>query len=230
MGKKTVQHVMIKGSKQGLMIVIDDTSSFSEAMRDLDEKLSIHHQHLANNEPASSINVTIHTGNRYLTDEQATHLVELVEKKGYMTVKGVESNVILLEESKRMAEEVAVTKEMKIVRSGQVLEVKGDLLLVGDVNPGGTVKAGGNIFVLGTLRGRAEAGIYGNKDCVISASVFKPALITIGDILCNSFDHHEQEDRVMACAYVDQTNEIMFDRLQVLSKVRPNISLFEEGV
>ena len=159
MGKKNVQHVMIKGSKQGLTIVIDDHSSISEAIRDLDEKLSIHNSTI---ETTSSIHVTIHTGNRYLTDEQAKALVDLVEKKGYMVVNNVESNVILHEEAKRLAEEVAVTKIVRVVRSGQVLEVKGDMLLIGDVNPGATVKAGGNIFIMGTLRGKALAGIHGN--------------------------------------------------------------------
>ena len=41
----------------------------------------------------------------------------------------------------------------RIIRSGQVLQVAGDLLLIGDVNPGGTVIAGGNIFIMGALKG-----------------------------------------------------------------------------
>ena len=227
MGKKNVQHVMIKGSKQGLTIVIDDHSSLSEALKDLDDKLSIHHSTI---EPTASIHVTIHTGNRYLTDEQAKVLVDLVEKKGYMKVNHVESNVILHEEAKRLAEEVAVTKVVKIVRSGQIMEVKGDLLLIGDVNPGATVKAGGNIFIMGSLRGKAQAGMHGNKECVVSASLFKPSQIVIGDVLYNSFDYDEHEDHKMGCAYLDQSGEMIFDRLQVLCKVRPNLSLFEEGV
>ena len=42
------------------------------------------------------------------------------------------------------------------------IKVPGDLLLIGDVNPGGTVMAGGNIFIMGSLKGIAHAGCYGN--------------------------------------------------------------------
>lgn len=52
-----------------------------------------------------------------------------------------------------------------------MLHVKGNLLLIGDVNPGGTVIAGGNIFVIGALRGIAHAGYYGDAEAVIAASV-----------------------------------------------------------
>src|SRR5690606_9223855 len=45
-----------------------------------------------------------------------------------------------------------------IVRSGQTMHHDGDLLLVGDVNPGGTVTATGHVLVLGSLRGMAHAG------------------------------------------------------------------------
>lgn len=228
MSRKTIQHVMIKGSKQGLTIVIDDSSSFTEILRELEDKLSIHKSTL---EPASSLHVTIHTGNRYVTEEQMATIKGIIEKKGYMRVTNVDSNVILLEESKKMAEEKAVTKMAKVVRSGQIIEVKGDLLLIGDVNPGGTIRAGGNIFVLGTLRGRAQAGIHGNLDCVITASVFKPTLVSIGDMLCNSLDFDDEQDtHAMECAFIDQSGEISIDRLQVLSKIRPNISLFEGSV
>ena len=76
------------------------------------------------------------------------------------------------------------------------------MFFIGDVNPGATVKAGGNIFIMGTLRGKALAGIHGNKECVVSASVFKPSQIVIGDVLYNSFDYDEQDDHKMECAYL----------------------------
>ena len=46
----------------------------------------------------------------------------------------------------------------RVISSGQVFEVPGDLLLIGDVNPDGTVRAGGNIYIMGQLKGIAHAG------------------------------------------------------------------------
>lgn len=63
------------------------------------------------------------------------------------------------DEANRLKAESEIISVAKIVRSGQVLETEGDLLLIGDVNPGGMVKAGGNIFILGSLRGIAHAGL-----------------------------------------------------------------------
>ena len=77
----------------------------------------------------------------------------------------------------------------KIIRSGQVLNVTGDLLLIGDVNPGGTVIADGNIFILGALKGIAHAGFDGNTEAVIAASVMKPSQLRISDVLNRAPDY-----------------------------------------
>ena len=50
------------------------------------------------------------------------------------------------------------------VRSGQRIECEGDIVVIGDVNPGGEVIAGGSIAVFGRLRGLAHAGCSGRKD------------------------------------------------------------------
>ena len=67
-------------------------------------------------------------------------------------------------------QEHEIVSVTRIIRSGQVLKVPGDLLLIGDVNPGGTVMAGGNIFVMGILKGIAHAGCYGNEEAMVAAS------------------------------------------------------------
>ncbi|MCB9030325.1 MAG: septum site-determining protein MinC [Deltaproteobacteria bacterium] len=46
------------------------------------------------------------------------------------------------------------------LRSGQKIESEHSLIIVGDINPGAEVVAGGDVIVLGTLRGIAHAGAY----------------------------------------------------------------------
>jgi septum site-determining protein MinC len=65
------------------------------------------------------------------------------------------------------------------VRSGQKINARKHLLLMGDVNPGGEVIAGGDILILGNLRGTAWAGQRGNTESIILALDFKPTQIQI---------------------------------------------------
>jgi len=55
------------------------------------------------------------------------------------------------------------------VRSGQRIECEGDVVVLGDVNPGGEVIAGGSIAVFGRLRGLAHAGCRGREDVCVAA-------------------------------------------------------------
>jgi len=65
------------------------------------------------------------------------------------------------------------------VRSGQRIECEGDIVVVGDVNPGAELIAGGNIAVMGTLRGLTHAGATGRTDVTISAFKLKPKQLRI---------------------------------------------------
>ena len=68
------------------------------------------------------------------------------------------------------------------IRSGQIEDFpQGSLVIYGDVNSGGEVRAGGDIVVLGTLRGNARAGINGRLSSVIIAMDLVPVQLQIGD-------------------------------------------------
>ena len=73
------------------------------------------------------------------------------------------------------------------IRSGQTEEFpQGSLIIYGDVNSGGEVKAGGDIVVLGTLRGNACAGTNGRLSAVIIAMDFAPLQLQIGNCVNRS--------------------------------------------
>lgn len=65
------------------------------------------------------------------------------------------------------------------LRSGQRVECKGDVVVLGDVNDGAEVIAGGSIAVMGTLRGLAHAGAMGRADVVVAANVLAPKQLRI---------------------------------------------------
>ncbi len=65
------------------------------------------------------------------------------------------------------------------LRSGQRVECTGDIVVLGDVNDGAEVIAGGSIAVMGTLRGLAHAGATGRADVVVAANVLTPKQLRI---------------------------------------------------
>tara|TARA_B100000579_G_scaffold105336_1_gene83839 strand:- start:251 stop:898 length:648 start_codon:yes stop_codon:yes gene_type:complete len=65
------------------------------------------------------------------------------------------------------------------VRSGEYIDSPGDLLILGDVNPGATVSAEGNIIIWGRLLGIAHAGSKGNSQATISALQLRPVQLRI---------------------------------------------------
>jgi septum site-determining protein MinC len=66
------------------------------------------------------------------------------------------------------------------VRSGQKVTARKHLLILGDVNPGGEVVAGGDILVIGSLCGTASAGQPDNLDAIVLALDFRPTQVQIG--------------------------------------------------
>nr|WP_242848758.1 septum site-determining protein MinC [Syntrophomonas palmitatica] len=67
------------------------------------------------------------------------------------------------------------------LRSGQKIFTEGNLVILGDVNPGAEVVAGGNILVMGSLRGMVHAGAFGDEKALISAYRFNPTQVRIAN-------------------------------------------------
>jgi septum site-determining protein MinC len=67
----------------------------------------------------------------------------------------------------------------RTLRSGQSLKYPGHVILIGDVNPGAEVIAGGHIIVWGKMRGLAHAGALGDEQAIICALELAPAQLRI---------------------------------------------------
>ena len=69
------------------------------------------------------------------------------------------------------------------VRSGERISSNGDLLIIGDVNPGAIVSAKKNVYVWGKLLGIALAGEGGNKNASIASLYLNPLQLRISGIV-----------------------------------------------
>ena len=69
----------------------------------------------------------------------------------------------------------------RTIRSGQMVEHVGHLAIIGDVNPGGEVIAGGDVVIWGRLRGVVHAGAIGDDAAVVCALRMQPMQLRIGN-------------------------------------------------
>jgi septum site-determining protein MinC len=67
------------------------------------------------------------------------------------------------------------------LRSGTVIRHPGDVILLGDLNPGSEIIADGDILIWGTLRGTAHAGAKGNPAAIIMILRLGASQIRIAD-------------------------------------------------
>lgn len=68
------------------------------------------------------------------------------------------------------------------VRSGQRVYSKGNLVIMGSVSSGAELLANGSIMVFGSLRGRAMAGLQGDKNVRIICSDMQAELVAIAGV------------------------------------------------
>ncbi len=76
----------------------------------------------------------------------------------------------------------------KTIRSGQSISSDGNIVVIGDVNPGAEIIAKGDITVWGILGGIAHAGSDGNNYARIRALKLNPVQIRIGEVFARRPD------------------------------------------
>lgn len=74
----------------------------------------------------------------------------------------------------------------RTLRSGQQLRHPGSVAVVGDVNPGAEIVAGGDIVVWGKLRGTVHAGAMGNANAIVCALDLAPMQLRIAQYIARS--------------------------------------------
>ncbi len=95
-----------------------------------------------------------------------------------------------------------------MLRSGQKIETEHSIVICGDVNSGADVVAGGDIIVLGTLRGVAHAGAYDETGGgrFIFALDLKPTQLRIGTVISRGA---EEKSSVPEIARIEGNNIVV---------------------
>jgi septum site-determining protein MinC len=184
--------ISIKGGKDGLRVQIDPAVEWSLVLEQLAAQFT---------QSGSFFNgakLTLEIGDRALNEEQVSALVRIMQQHGLQPeaigATDRESRNVLraagltarpLPRYEQTASVTAPESEAilltRTVRSGQVVRHSGHITLIGDVNPGAEIVAGGHVIVWGRLRGLVHAGALGNRDAIVCALELRPTQLRIAD-------------------------------------------------
>ena len=76
----------------------------------------------------------------------------------------------------------------RTVRSGQVIKCHGNVVVMGDVHPGGEIIAAGHVIIMGTLKGVVHAGAEGYEGAVVLAFRLQPTQLRIAGYISRAPD------------------------------------------
>lgn len=86
----------------------------------------------------------------------------------------------------------------RTLRSGYSIQNKGHVVVIGDVNPGAEIIAGGDVVVWGRLRGMVHAGAEGDEQAVVCALDLSPTQLRIAGQIATTPKHKGKPQPEMA--------------------------------
>lgn len=212
---KGKQHVVIKGVNEGLVFILSDKCDFDELIEELQHKITTTHQQILS---GPEINVDIKLGRRVIAKAQEQQIRDILGQKGNLIIQSISTD----RNESPDKEHTPPLKVIKgIVRSGQTISTEQSVLYLGDVNPGGTIISTGDIFVLGSLRGMAHAGVNGNEYAIIAASHLRPTQLRIADVISRPPDEWGIDEAFMEFAYL-HSGHMEIDHMNQLHRIRPD--------
>ena len=210
--------VLAEGSNYELVIDLSTYNSLEEMKIQLDKSLTIVEKY------GSETQVCIDTGVKRLTERQLRELERLVSEHGLELKSLRNSERRGPEESPRRAWSDANGQEImeggetvmicRHLRSGQKFFTRGNVVILGDINPGAEVIAGGNILVMGALRGLAHAGALGDEQSVIAAFRLNPTQLRIANHITRAPDGERSEIRNPELARIRE-GKVVIERLKI---------------
>jgi septum site-determining protein MinC len=183
--------VAIKGSKEGLRVLLDSAAAWPAVLDALRRQLALGGNFF------DGAQLTLDVGARPLNEAQLSEVLALMQQHGLQPA----SLAATTRESRNAARaaglaarpapqpapvataEAEATMAWRTVRSGQVVRHAGHITVIGDVNAGGEVIAGGNVVIWGRVRGVVHAGALGDRSAVICALDLRPTQLRIADLI-----------------------------------------------
>jgi len=201
------QYVTFKGSKHGLQLVLDDSVDFTVILNNLQAKLESAVVFFT-----EGTTVEVPAKVRVLTTQQQEDLTKLLAIYGLIFRETVSQNEAFTKANVEI-EELQTLFVAKTLRSGQEVVHNGSVVIIGDVNPGAEVIAGGDIMIKGTCRGVVHAGAYGNIEATITANRLLASQIRIASLIARAPDNLDQPEYTEIASIKD--GNVIIERVNI---------------
>lgn len=177
-----LSNVKISQTTNEIILTVSVIADINEILQEIRVKLP----KLSDFYQTSTIPIRI-TG-RLFTETEMEKITRLINSEIKVEIKFDDTSDLLglhaIKKTFEIGTEISETKFVQgSLRCGRREEYQGSLVICGDVNSGAEIIAGGNIMVLGALRGLAHAGANGNKRAIISANYIDVTQIRIANLV-----------------------------------------------
>ena len=194
-------YVIFKGTKGGITVMFDPEVPFDILCEQLEKKV------VEAGKFFDHVKTAMAFKGRDFTAAEEEELLKIIAKHATMDITFVKTeNNELKELSELLAKEMSPSNLTKFhrgsLRNGQKIEFDGSVVVVGDVNPGAEIKAGGNIIVLGQLKGMAHAGCKGMTEAFVTAIFMAPVQLRIADIITRFPEENKRGPKPPEYAFV----------------------------
>ncbi len=194
-------YVIFKGTKDGITVMFDPEVPFDILCEQLEKKV------VEAGKFFDHVKTAMAFKGRDFTAAEEEELLKIIAKHATMDITFVKTeNNELKELSELLAKEMSPSNLTKFhrgsLRNGQKIEFDGSVVVVGDVNPGAEIKAGGNIIVLGQLKGMAHAGCKGMTEAFVTAIFMAPVQLRIADIITRFPEENKRGPKPPEYAFV----------------------------
>lgn len=215
--------VVFKGTTDGIAVLLDEKAPFELLLSVFKQKLDESRQFFKGSR------VGMRFKGRSLAKEEQEQILALLTHQNVINISFVHP----FEEEEKQKEAHEWVKEQidhlkntcthfhyGIVRSGHHIDYEGNVVVLGDVNPGGLITAGGNVIILGNLKGKVHAGLDKTvPHPFIISMLMEPIQLGIKDIIAQA----PKDDKFMQngknelqIAYL-QDNQIYVDQMDAKS-------------
>lgn len=197
-----LNNIRIKQTTDEIILDINVQTNNTQVIQELQEKLPKLKEFYKNSR------VPIRVTGKLFSETERKIIKKMIIAEVDVDVKFDETSDLLgLHAIKKTFEVETNVSETKYVynsiRSGNKEEYVGSIVICGDVNSGAEVFAGGNITVLGTLRGVAHAGANGNTKARIAANIIEVTQLRIANVV------KEVKEREEKCPVFGIRNDVI---------------------
>ncbi len=171
-------------------------------------------------EPGTQLVIDI--GNKSLSSKQVRELEDILLDHGLYLKEilspGFINNLLNSEVFPPTVADMPAYEETVLIcrhlRSGQRFFSPGNLVVLGDVNPGAEVIAVGNILIIGSLKGVAHAGYFGDESAVITAYRLNPTQLRIANHITRPPDGDHLAGKQPELARI-RSEKVVIERLKI---------------